>query len=152
MEEYGLTKAIEWIALALEITGVAVIALAFLHAIVRALLHFGLKKEDAFELLKNYIGKALQLALEFLVAADIIRTVTIKPTMEGILSLGLLIIVRTVLGWSITVETEGCWPWQVAGRRKTDDRGQGTEVGGPMMRCGRDRAQGRGHKYGRDLA
>lgn len=128
MEEYGLTKAVEWIALALEITGVAVVALAFLHAIVRAVLHFSMKKEDAFEQLKNYIGKALQLALEFLVAADIIRTVTIKPTMEGILSLGLLIIVRTALSWSITVEIEGCWPWQVAGRRKAEVRGQEAEV------------------------
>jgi len=121
MEEYGLTKVVEWVALALEITGVAAIALAFLYALLRAARHFGQKREDAFERLKCHIGKALQLALEFLVAADIIRTVTVKPTMEGILSLGLLIVVRTVLSWSITVEIEGCWPWQVAGRRKTED-------------------------------
>lgn len=127
MEEYGLTKAVEWIALALEITGVAVIALTFLHALIRAIVHFSLKREDAFELLKTYIGKALQLALEFLIAADIIRTVTVKPTMESLLSLGLLIVVRTVLSWSITVEIEGCWPWQVAARRKAEDRGQRSE-------------------------
>ena len=119
MEPNGaIIQVIESIAVGLEIFGVAVIGFAFLHAIVRGLLHFGQRKKDAFERLKIYIGKALQLGLEFLVAADIIRTVIIEPTREGILLLGLLIVVRTFLSWSITVEIEGCWPWQVAKIRK----------------------------------
>jgi uncharacterized membrane protein len=48
------------------------------------------------------------------------QSVTIEPTREGILSLGLLIVVRIVLGWSIAVEIEGCWPWQVAAREKSE--------------------------------
>lgn len=120
MEAHGLAQAVEWIALALEITGVAVIALAFLYAMLRAVGHIGQKRQDAFERLKIYIGQTLQLALEFLVAADILRTVTVKPTMESILSLGLLIVVRTVLSWSITVENEGCWPWQVAAMKRAE--------------------------------
>jgi uncharacterized membrane protein len=60
----------------------------------------------------------LQLGLEFLVAADIISTVTVEPTREKIVSLGLLVVVRTLLSWSIAVEIEGCWPWQVAEKRK----------------------------------
>jgi uncharacterized membrane protein len=67
---------------------------------------------------KIFIGRGLQLGLEFLVAADVISTVTVEPTMEKILSLGLLIVVRTLLSWSIAVEVEGCWPWQVAKKRK----------------------------------
>jgi uncharacterized membrane protein len=67
------------------------------------------------------------LGLEFLVAADIIRTVTIKPTLEGLLSLGMLIVLRIVLGWSIAVEIEGCWPWQVATRGKSEVRSQKSE-------------------------
>ena len=122
MEAHGLAQAVEWIALALEITGVAVIALAFLYAMLRAVGHIGQKRQDAFERLKIYIGQTLQLALEFLVAADILRTVTVKPTMESILSLGLLIVVRTVLSWSITVENEGCWPWQVAAMKRAEGR------------------------------
>jgi len=140
MDEHGLTQAVEWIAKALELTGVAVIAFAFLHAILRAVLHFGLKRDDAFERLKTYIGKALQLALEFLIAADIIQTITIKPTLEGILSLGLLIVVRTVLSWSITVEIEGCWPWQVAGRRNAEVRGRRSEIRGQRSEGGGRRA------------
>lgn len=120
MEHPGVIAAIEYIARALEIIGVAVIALAFVHAMIRGALHFGQKREDAYERLRVYIGKALLLGLEFLVAADIIRTVIIEPTREGILSLGLLIVVRIILGWSIAVEIEGCWPWQVAARRKEE--------------------------------
>jgi uncharacterized membrane protein len=118
MEPITATKIIELIALGLEFLGVAVITLAFLYATIRALLHYRQRKPDAYQRLKIYIGKALQLGLEFLVAADIIRTVTIEPTREGILLLGLLIVVRTFLSWSIAVEIDGCWPWQVAKSRE----------------------------------
>ena len=111
-------RVIESIAVVLELFGVAVIGITFLHAIIRGIKHFGQKKEDAYERLKSYIGKSLQLSLEFLVAADIIRTILIEPTLQGILSLGLLIVVRTFLSWSITVENEGCWPWHIAKNRK----------------------------------
>jgi uncharacterized membrane protein len=53
-----------------------------------------------------------------LIAADIISTVTVEPTREKIVSLALLIVVRTFLSWSIAVEIEGCWPWQVANKGK----------------------------------
>jgi len=117
MEPNGTIKIIELVAMILEVMGVAVIALAFLYATVRSLLYFR-GKEGAYERLKSFIGKALQLGLEFLIAADIIRTVSVRPTMESIMSLGLLIVVRTFLSWSITVEIEGCWPWQMAKMRK----------------------------------
>ena len=113
-----IIRSVDLIALVIEIMGVAVIALAFLYATVRSLLNLMQKKIGTFFSLKVFIGKSLQLGLEFLVAADIIRTVSIKPTMEGILSLGLLIVVRTLLSWSITVEIEGCWPWQMAKIKK----------------------------------
>ena len=118
MEPTGISKSIDYIAIGIEIMGVAVIAFAFIHALLRGLTHFGKRMPDAFDRLKIYIGKAIQLGLEFLVAADIIRTVTIEPTINGMLSLGLLIVIRTILSWSITVEIEGCWPWQVAKLRK----------------------------------
>jgi uncharacterized membrane protein len=107
-------QGIELVAETLELLGIAVIGVAFLYATVRGLLHFRQQNPDAYQRVKVFIGKALLLGLEFLVAADIIRTVTIKPTREGIVSLGLLIVVRTFLSWSITVEIDGCWPWQVA--------------------------------------
>ena len=129
MEHQAIVAVIEWVGGALEIVGVVVIALAFAHAIIRALIHFGQRRANAYERLKIYLGRSLLLGLEFLVAADIIRTVAIRPTKEGLLSLGLLIAVRIVLGWSIAVEIEGCWPWQVAVNERL--KGRKSEGGEP---------------------
>ncbi len=112
---------VEAVQRGLELIGVAVIAFAFVHAMIRGALHFAQKRADAYERLKLYIGKALMLGLEFLVAADIIGTVTVRPTLEGIESLGLLVILRIVLGWSIAVEIEGCWPWEVGKKRGSEE-------------------------------
>jgi uncharacterized membrane protein len=114
MDSNAVTQTIELIARGLEILGVAVIGVAFIYGPIRGLVHINQRRPGSFPGLKMYIGKALQLGLEFLVAADIVSTVTVKPTRESIVSLGLLIVVRTFLSWSITVETEGCWPWQLA--------------------------------------
>ena len=107
MEHKIVLMIVENIARGLELLGVAVISIAFFHALIRGLTHFGQKREGTFENLKIYTGRSLQLGLEFLVAADIIRTVTIEPTREGLLTLGLLIGIRIILGWSITMEIEG---------------------------------------------
>jgi uncharacterized membrane protein len=66
----------------------------------------------AYELYRVHLGKALLVGLELLVAADIIRTVVLESTLHNIASLGLLVLVRTFLGWTLTVEVEGRWPWQ----------------------------------------
>lgn len=119
MEQGGvLVQIIEVVTRLIEFIGVAVIALVFLYAIIRSIVHFRQRKEGAYDRFRILIGKALQLGLEFLVAADIIRTVLIEPTMMPIITLGLLIVIRTILSWSITVDIEGCWPWQVAKKSK----------------------------------
>jgi uncharacterized membrane protein len=129
MHPEQVNTVIEWIARALEVVGVAAIALAFAYAMLRGLLHAGQRRAGAYDRVKVSIGKALLLGLEFLVAADIVRTVTIAPTAEGLLSLGLLIAIRIALGWSIAVEIEGCWPWQVAARQKSEVSGQQSTEG-----------------------
>jgi hypothetical protein len=58
--------------------------------------------------------KALLLGLEFLVAADIIRTVALEETLESVIVLGLLVLIRTFLSWALVVEIEGRWPWRQA--------------------------------------
>jgi uncharacterized membrane protein len=52
------------------------------------------------------------LGLELLVAADVVRTVALEPTLKNVGVLGLLVLIRTFLSWSLTVEMEGRWPWQ----------------------------------------
>jgi uncharacterized membrane protein len=62
---------------------------------------------------KQTLDKALLLGLNILVAADIVRTVALEPTINNILGLGLLVFVRTFVSWSLFVELEERWPWQV---------------------------------------
>jgi len=124
MNAEHVNVAIEFVARILEIVGVGVIVLAFVRAIILDLVRYGRNREEAYERVKTYLGKSLLLGLEFLVAADIIRTVIITPTQKNLLSLGLLILLRIVLGWSITVEIEGCWPWQLQPKRKRQERGE----------------------------
>jgi uncharacterized membrane protein len=54
------------------------------------------------------------LGLEFLVAADIINTVAIEPTLDSVIVLAGIVLIRTFLSWSLEVEIEGRWPWQRA--------------------------------------
>lgn len=63
---------------------------------------------------KHTLGRGLLLGLEILVAADVIRTVALEPTWDNVAALGLLVVVRTFLSWSLVVEIEGRWPWRPA--------------------------------------
>ena len=119
METLIISTGMGWVATALEIIAVALIGTTFIHALLRSIMHFRKRNWDAYQNLKLYLGKSLMLGLEFLVAADIIRTVLIEDSAEGVYSLGVLIIMRIALGWSIAVETEGCWPWQLADRARS---------------------------------
>ena len=61
---------------------------------------------------RHFLGQWLLLGLELLVAADVIRTVALDLNLEGVVSLGLLVLIRTFLSWALIVEMEGRWPWQ----------------------------------------
>jgi uncharacterized membrane protein len=65
------------------------------------------------------------LGLEILVAADIIRTVVLEPTLTNVLVLGLLVLIRTFLSWALILEIEGRWPWQSS--RGAQERGTRVE-------------------------
>jgi uncharacterized membrane protein len=58
------------------------------------------------------LGRAMLLGLEILIAADVVRTAALDPSLRNIAALGVLVIVRTFLSWSIVLEIEGRWPWQ----------------------------------------
>jgi uncharacterized membrane protein len=67
---------------------------------------------------KHQLGKTLLLGLEFLVAGDVVRTVALEPTLTNVSLLGLLVVIRTFLSWSLTVEIEGRWPWQAQAKKQ----------------------------------
>ena len=68
--------------------------------------------DDHYHRYKHSLGQSLLLGLEILVAADVVRTVALEPTLLNVAALGLLVVVRTFLSWSLVVEIEGLWPWQ----------------------------------------
>lgn len=67
---------------------------------------------DPYRQFRQDIGRGILLGLEFLVAADIIRTVAVTPTLNGVLVLGLIVLIRTFLSMALEVEIEGRWPCQ----------------------------------------
>jgi uncharacterized membrane protein len=108
----------EWIELAaqgIEALAVTIMVVFIVIGTARWLFHSGQQIEGAYERYRVALGKLLLVGLELLVAADIIRTVALDSTLHNIMTLGALVVVRTLLGWTLTVEVEGHWPWQAAG-------------------------------------
>ena len=115
-DEFG-QRILGWIdaaALVIEVLAVILIIAPIFYAVGHYLFQAALHPEieDLYKKLRVRLGQALLLGLEILVAADIVRTVALEATLESILTLGLLVLVRTFLSWSLTVEIEGRWPWQ----------------------------------------
>ncbi|APG59063.1 DUF1622 domain-containing protein [Christiangramia salexigens] len=94
----------------LEASGVIAIIAGLLYALGRYF--FIRNREHRYSLLRKEIGKAILLGLEILVAADIIATVVTEPSMQKVLTLGIIVLIRTFLSWSIELEIEGRFPWQ----------------------------------------
>jgi len=110
-----IREAIELMALGIEVLAVVIIVGGIIHGVGRYFFHYRRQAEDAYKRFKDKVGKALLLGLEFLVAADIIRTVALSPTLYNVAVLGVLVIIRTFLSWSLVLEMEGRWPWQPKG-------------------------------------
>lgn len=104
---------IVYIARIIEGMGVAIIGLGIVIALLRFIVP-GLqpRKHKTYRQLRQDLGKVILLGLEILVAADIIATVVTEPTLEKVLTLGLIVLIRTLLSLSLQVELEGRFPWQ----------------------------------------
>jgi len=78
-------------------------------AVTRGTIRFLFKLDEpgAYGSYKQQMGRSLLLGLEFLVAGDVVRTVALEPTLLNVSVLGLLVLVRTFLSWSLAVEIEG---------------------------------------------
>jgi uncharacterized membrane protein len=119
MEEW-FSPALKLMTRTIEIGGIAVIVLGLVGASVAVLWQMlqGRSGSEAFTLYRSNLGRAILLGLEFLVAADIINTVAIDPTLQSLLVLGGIVLIRTFLSFSLEVEIEGRWPWD---RHKAED-------------------------------
>lgn len=113
----GLEGVLLWVAYAatgMEVLAVAIIVVAILVATVAYvwLILTGRADRNTYTGYRHRVGRALLLGLEILVAADIIRTVILQPTLQNVATLGLLVVIRTFLSWALVLEIEERWPWQ----------------------------------------
>ena len=103
----------------IEVGGVLTILVGTILSIGKFLFFKQGKGKRSYRILRQELGKAILLGLEILVAADIIATVVTKPTMDKVLTLGLVVLIRTFLSLSIELEIEGRFPWQ---RKPSEER------------------------------
>jgi len=105
---------IELIGSAFELAGVAVLVIGSVLAFVRSIVSLIRLRNGpvAYRHLRLYLGRSIVVGLELLIAADIVRSVAIDPTFTSVGVLGLIVLVRTFLSWSLEVEINGEWPWQ----------------------------------------
>jgi uncharacterized membrane protein len=110
-------------ASAIEVLAVAIICVAVAGGtVVYVAKLLSLRaNQDSYTNYRRVVGRALLLGLEILVAADVIRTVALEPSLQNVASLGLLVLIRTFLSWSLVIEIEGRWPWQRSRNRTVED-------------------------------
>ena len=113
----NFSTLVELLARIFDIGGLAALLIGAVAALAvyagRVIPHLG-EESVAYRNLRQGLGRAILVGLELFLAADIIRTVTIEPTFQSIGVLGLIVLVRTFLSWSLEVEINGQWPWRRA--------------------------------------
>ena len=104
-------QCVEGVGLVVDGAGVLVIVIGLLIAAWRYATSVH-SQPDPYRRLRQDMGRGILLGLELLVAADIIRTVAVAPTLENVSVLGLNVLIRTFLSMALQIELDGRWPWQ----------------------------------------
>ena len=105
-------EIIETVGKTIDAVGVAVIALGALISAAGAVPRLRRKSGDVYRVFRQQLGRSILLGLEFLVAADIIRTMAVTPDARSVAVLGGIVLIRTFLSFSLELEVTGYWPWQ----------------------------------------
>lgn len=108
----SLREIIDLVGTVIDVAGVAVIAAGVVLAVILAGRDARRGATDVYGATRRRFGRAILLGLELLVAADIIRTVAIEPTLDSLAVLGVIVLIRTFLSFTLEVELDGRWPWQ----------------------------------------
>jgi len=108
------THAMEHVAQGFEVLGVGILAVGAVWSFVVAGLRWRRSRQasQAYALVRQAFGGTLLLGLEVLVAADLVRTVAVSPTVSNVLVLGLIVLIRTFLSFSLETEITGRPPWR----------------------------------------
>ncbi len=116
MRPMSFFEVIETVGKTIDGVGVAVIAVGALISAAGVIPR--LKTGDAYRVFREQLGRSILLGLEFLVAADIIRTVAVTPDARSVAVLGGIVLIRTFLSFSLQLEVTGYWPWQKARQQR----------------------------------
>jgi uncharacterized membrane protein len=111
-----LIEALHWTASAIEAVGIAIIVAGALASSLYFLWQLlnGCVLADSYQGYRANLGRGILLGLEFLIAADIIGTVAVEPTLQNLGVLAIIVVIRTFLSFTLEVEIQGRWPWQHA--------------------------------------
>jgi uncharacterized membrane protein len=104
-------RIVEWSAVLIEIAGIVVIIGGMILSTIVILRRRAQGETGLYHRYRSDLGRAILLGLEFLVAADIIGTVALTPNFKNIGVLGLIVVVRTFLSFTLELEVTGRWPW-----------------------------------------
>lgn len=107
-----LSEVIEAVGAGVDVIGVVAIVVGVLFAIGDAAVRGLRRAGPVYTRFRRVLGRAILLGLELLVAADIIKTVAVTPTLESVAVLAIIVLIRTFLSWSLELEISGRWPWQ----------------------------------------
>jgi uncharacterized membrane protein len=110
-----ISRAFEWIAVAVLIVAFSLAVLVVTRDLVR-----GTAASITYHRGRTIFGRGLLIGLEVLVAADLIRTVAVEPTLSNVGVLGVIVVVRTLLGFALDVEIDGVLPWRKRAFGATD--------------------------------
>lgn len=110
------TGLMDHVAQGFEALGAAILVVGVIWSVVLAAAAARRSRSSAraYLVVRQAFGGTLLLGLEVLVAADLVRTVAIAPTVENVLVLGLIVVIRTFLSFSLETEIEGVAPWRRA--------------------------------------
>ena len=117
------TEIVEDIGKVIDAAGVTIIVVGALAATILAGTHARVGEPNVYRCCRQQLGRSILLGLELLVAADIIRTVAVSPTLTSVAVLGGIVLIRTFLSFSLEVEITGRWPWTKPDLRKPREQG-----------------------------
>ena len=113
--EEVISDLVKWV----EAVGAGIMVIGGLASLIAFLRDWAVKKQGPYDRLRRNLGRCILLGLEVLIVADIVRTIVVDPTFESVTVLGIIVLIRILLSFSLEMEIDGTWPWD---RRRDTER------------------------------
>ncbi len=110
-----IVKAVEAVGITIMVVGGLVALIAFVPATLDPQ-----RRQNSYQQLRRTFGRCVLLGLEVLIVADIVRTVVVDQTLESVVVLGVIVLIRIILSFSLEVEIDGTWPWNRRGGKSVN--------------------------------